>query len=43
MFSTGNYVQYLLMNYHGEESENEYTYVCLSASHFCETEINTSL
>ena len=26
MYSTGNYIQYLVINYNGKEYENEYIY-----------------
>ena len=27
MYSTGNYIQYLIINYNGKESEKEYIYI----------------
>ena len=29
LYSTGNYIQYLVITYNGQESEKEYTYVCV--------------
>ena len=29
LYSTGNYIQYLVITYNGKEYEKEYTYVCV--------------
>ena len=29
LYSTGNYIQYLVINYNGKESEKEYIYICV--------------
>ena len=29
LYSTGNYIQYLVITYNGKESENVYIYVCI--------------
>ena len=29
LYSTGNYIQYLVIIYNGKESEKEYTYICI--------------
>ena len=38
MYSRGNYIKYLLINY----NEKEYTYVCVT-EHCCISETNTTL
>ena len=40
LYSTGNYIQYLVITYDGEESEKEYIYVCVYS---CTSETNTTL
>ena len=32
LYSTGNYIQYLIITYHGKESEKEYIYICITES-----------
>ena len=45
LYSTGNYIQYLMINHNGEEYEKEYIYVCvcITESLCCTAEINTTL
>ena len=41
LYSTGNYIQYPVINRNGEEYENEY--ICITESLCCTAEINTTL
>ena len=41
LYSTGNYVQYLIINYNGKEYEKES--VCITESLCCTPETNTTL
>lgn len=50
LYSTGNYIQYLVIYHNGKEYETEYTYVCtfffnvyicITESLCCTAEINT--
>ena len=43
--STGNYIQYPVINHNGKEYEKEcvYIYICITESLFCTAEINTTL
>ena len=44
LYSTGNYIQYLIINYNGKESKKyRYTYVCITESLCCTPETNTIL
>ena len=49
LYSTGNYIQYLVINHNGKEYEKEYIYiyicmyVCITESFCCTAEINTTL
>ena len=42
-YSTGNYIQYLVITYNGKESEKEYIYIYISESFCCTPETNTIL
>ena len=42
LHSTGNYIQYPLINLNGKENENEYI-LCISESLCCVAEINITL
>ena len=42
-YSTGNYIQYPVINHNGKEYEKEYIYVYTSESLCCTAEINTTL
>ena len=37
--STGNYIQYPVINFNGKEYDKEY--ICITESHCCTVEINT--
>ena len=39
--STGNHIQYPVINHHGKEYEKEYT--CITESLYCTVEINTTV
>ena len=41
LYSTGNYIQYLVTNHNEKEYEKEYT--CITESLCCTSEINTTL
>ena len=41
LYSTGNYIQYLVINHNGKEYENVYVYI--TESFFCTAVINTAL
>ena len=41
LYSTGNYIQYPVINHNGKEYEKEY--VCIIESFYCIAEINTTL
>ena len=45
LYSTGNYIQYLVINYNGREYEKVYiyTYIYITESLCCTAEINTIL
>ena len=47
LYSTGNYIQYLVINYNGKESEKEYThtyiYAYITESLCCTPKTNTTL
>ena len=43
LYSTGNYIQCLVINYNEKESEKEYVYVCITESLCCIPEANTTL
>ena len=34
VYSTGNYIQYLVITYNGKESENDYIYIHIYVNHF---------
>ena len=36
LYSTGSFIQYLIINYNGEESKNENIYLCI---YICKTEL----
>ena len=38
LYSTGNYIQYLVITYNGEESGKEYMYVYITESLWCTPE-----
>lgn len=42
--STGNYIQYPMLNHNGKEILKEYiyTYICITESFFCKAEIHTT-
>ena len=48
-YSTGNYIQYPVINHNGKEYEKErvyvyiYIYICITESLYCTAEINTTL
>ena len=42
LYSTGNYIQYLVINSNGKEYEKEYIYICITESLCCTAEINTT-
>ena len=41
LYSTGNYIQYPVINRNAEEYENKCIYVCITGSLCCTAEINT--
>ena len=41
--STGNYIQYPVINPNGKEYEKEFMYICITESLCCTAEINTTL
>ena len=43
LYSTGNYIQYPVINHNGKEYKKEYTYMCITESLCCTGEINTTL
>ena len=43
MYSTGNYIQYPMINYSRKEYEKEYVYICITESLCCTPETNTTL
>ena len=45
LYSSGTYIQYLVINHNGKEYEKEYIYmyVCITESLCCTAEINTTL
>ena len=42
-YSTGNYIQYPIINHKGKEYEKEYIYICITESLCCTPEMNTAL
>ena len=43
VYSTGNYIQYPVINYNGKEYDKECIYMCITESLCCSAEINTTL
>ena len=43
LYSTGNYIQYPVINHNGKEYEKKNVYVCITESLCCTAEINTTL
>ena len=43
LYSTGNYIQYPVINYNGKEYEKEYIYICITESLCCAAIVNTTL
>ena len=43
LYSTGNYIQYPVINHNGKDYEKEYIYICITESLCCTAEINTTL
>ena len=45
LYSTGNYIQYPVINHNGKEFGKEciYIYICITESLCCTVEINTTL
>ena len=43
LYSTGNYIQYPVINHNRKEYEKEYVCVCITESLCCTAEINTTL
>ena len=43
LYTTGNYIQYTLINNKGKEYEKEYVYICIIESLFCIPKINRTL
>ena len=43
LYSTGNYIQYPVINHNGKEYEKEYIYTRITESLCCTAEINTTL
>ena len=43
LYSTGNYIQYPVINHNGKEYEKEYIYICITESLCYTAEINTTL
>ena len=43
LYSTGNYIQYPVINHNGKEYEKECIYICTTESFCCTVEINTTL
>ena len=43
LYSTGNYIQYPVINCNRKEYEKEYIYICITESLGCTAEINTTL
>ena len=41
LYSTGNYIQYSMINHNGKEYEKEYICICMIKSLCCTAEINT--
>ena len=39
--STGNHIQYPIINHNRKEYEKEYIYICITESLFCTVEIKT--
>ena len=42
-YSTGNYIQYPVINHNGKNYEKEYIYICITESLCYTAEINTAL
>ena len=43
LYSTGNYIQYPVINHNGKEYEKEYVHICITESLCCTPETNTTL
>ena len=43
LYSTGNYIQYLVITYNGKEYEKVYISICITESLCCTPETNTTL
>ena len=43
LYSTGNYIQYPVINQNGKEYEKECVYICITEPLCCTAEINTTL
>ena len=43
LYSTGNHIQYPVINHNGKVYEKEYMYICITESLCCTAEINTAL
>ena len=43
MYSTGNYIQYPVINHNGKEHKKKNVYRCITESLGCTAEINTTL
>ena len=43
LYSTGNYIQYPVINHNGKEYEKECIYICITESLCCTAVINTTL
>ena len=43
LYSTGNYIQYPMINHNGKENFKKNVYICITESLCCTAEINTTL
>ncbi len=43
LYSTGNYIQYPVINHNGKEYKKEYMCTCITDSLGCTAEVNTTL
>ena len=43
LYSTGNYIQYPVINHNGKEYKKKNVYICVTESLCCTAEINTTL
>ena len=43
LYSTGNYIQYPMINHNGKEYFKKNVYICITESLCCTAEINTTL